>query len=170
MTGRASSKGAAKVAKKIAAPAVASRSRSAGDGRGIRQFAIALARLAAELKCEQVTVIDVRGRSQLCEYLVIASGTSDRQMKSVADQLKTFGAEKGMPRWRRDRDAAGTWIAADFVEVVVHLFEPGQRAWYDLEGMWSDAPRVEWKKAARAKPAAKSSAAGARKSKKSASA
>ncbi|MCE9620533.1 MAG: ribosome silencing factor [Planctomycetes bacterium] len=141
-----SSKSQAPVAKKAEAPLNVSRSQSQGDAKDIRQFAIELARMASELKCEQVTLIDVRGRSQLCEYLVIASGTSDRQMKAVADQLKAYGAEHGMPRWKRDRDTNGTWIAADFVDVVVHLFEPGQRAWYDLEGMWVDAPRVEWRK------------------------
>jgi len=123
-----------------------SRSQSQGDPKVIREFAIELARLSSELKCEQVVLIDVRGRNQLCEYLVIVSGTSDRQMKSVSDQLKAFGAQHGSPRWKRDRDTNGTWIAADFVDVVVHLFEPGQRAWYDLEGMWADAPRVEWRR------------------------
>jgi len=98
-------------------------------------------------------LIDVRGRNQLCEYLVIVSGTSDRQMKAVSDQLKAYGAQHGSPRWKRDRDTNGTWIAADFVDVVVHLFEPGQRAWYDLEGMWADAPRVEWRRNAPAKTA-----------------
>ena len=122
----------------------------------IREFAIELARLSSELKCEQVVLIDVRGRNQLCEYLVIVSGTSDRQMKSVSDQLKAFGAQHGSPRWKRDRDTNGTWIAADFVDVVVHLFEPGQRAWYDLEGMWADAPRVEWRRNVPAKSAGES--------------
>jgi ribosome-associated protein len=128
-----------------------SRSQSQGDPKAIRAFAIELARLSSELKCEQVVLIDVRGRNQLCEYLVIVSGTSDRQMKAVSDQLKAYGAQHGSPRWKRDRDTNGTWIAADFVDVVVHLFEPGQRAWYDLEGMWADAPRVEWRRAVPAK-------------------
>ena len=146
MTTEVSSAGLTQAAKNSVGSANLSRSQSQGDPKVIREFAIELARLSSELKCEQVVLIDVRGRNQLCEYLVIVSGTSDRQMKSVSDQLKAFGAQHGSPRWKRDRDTNGTWIAADFVDVVVHLFEPGQRAWYDLEGMWADAPRVEWRR------------------------
>ena len=156
MTTEVSSAGLTQAAKNSVGPVNLSRSQSPGDPKVIREFAIELARLSSELKCEQVVLIDVRGRNQLCEYLVIVSGTSDRQMKSVSDQLKAFGAQHGSPRWKRDRDTNGTWIAADFVDVVVHLFEPGQRAWYDLEGMWADAPRVEWRRNVPAKPAGES--------------
>ena len=156
MTTEVSSAGLTQAAKNSVGPANLSRSQSQGDPKVIREFAIELARLSSELKCEQVVLIDVRGRNQLCEYLVIVSGTSDRQMKSVSDQLKAFGAQHGSPRWKRDRDTNGTWIAADFVDVVVHLFEPGQRAWYDLEGMWADAPRVEWRRNVPAKSAGES--------------
>jgi len=156
VTTEVSSAGLTQAAKNSVGSANLSRSQSQGDPKVIREFAIELARLSSELKCEQVVLIDVRGRNQLCEYLVIVSGTSDRQMKSVSDQLKAFGAQHGSPRWKRDRDTNGTWIAADFVDVVVHLFEPGQRAWYDLEGMWADAPRVEWRRNVPAKSAGES--------------
>jgi len=146
VTTEVSSASLTQAAKNSPQPVSLSRSQSQGDPKAIRAFAIELARLSSELKCEQVVLIDVRGRNQLCEYLVIVSGTSDRQMKAVSDQLKAYGAQHGSPRWKRDRDTNGTWIAADFVDVVVHLFEPGQRAWYDLEGMWADAPRVEWRR------------------------
>jgi ribosome-associated protein len=151
VTTEVSSASLTQAAKNSPQPVSLSRSQSQGDPKAIRAFAIELARLSSELKCEQVVLIDVRGRNQLCEYLVIVSGTSDRQMKAVSDQLKAYGAQHGSPRWKRDRDTNGTWIAADFVDVVVHLFEPGQRAWYDLEGMWADAPRVEWRRAVPAK-------------------
>jgi ribosome-associated protein len=156
VTTEVSSAGLTQAAKNSVGSANLSRSQSQGDPKVIREFAIELARLSSELKCEQVVLIDVRGRNQLCEYLVIVSGTSDRQMKAVSDQLKAFGAQHGSPRWKRDRDTNGTWIAADFVDVVVHLFEPGQRAWYDLEGMWADAPRVEWRRNVPAKSAGES--------------
>ena len=128
------------------------RTRSETDPATVRTFAIEAARLVSDLKCDQVVLMDVRGRSQVCEYIVVANGTSDRQMRSVADELKDLGAESGMARWRSDRDSGGTWVVADFVDVVVHLFEPGQRAWYDLDGLWADAPRVTWKRPAGEKP------------------
>ena len=120
------------------------RTQSQTDPDKVRTFAIEASRMMSELKCEQVSLLDVRGRSQVCEYLVIGNGTSDRQMRSVADELKKLGAAMGMDRWKRDRDSGGTWIVANFVDVVVHLFEPGQRLWYDLDGLWADADRVVW--------------------------
>ena len=102
----------------------------------------------ADRHCEDVRLLDVRGLSQVCDYVLIGSGTSDRQMKSLADELADFGAEHAQPLFRADSDAAVTWVVVDFVDLVAHLFEPGQRAYYDLEGLWSDAPLVPWERIA----------------------
>lgn len=120
------------------------RTRSTGDSAAIREFAIRLARLAADDKCDEVTLLDVRGLSQICDYLLIASGTSDRQMKAVAQHMEDLGKERGTPPFRSNRDEATTWVVVDFVETVVHLFEPSQRLYYDLEGLWADGKPVEW--------------------------
>ncbi len=119
----------------------AASSEAAGDAHA---FAVESARLMADLKCEDVVIFDVRGLSEVTHFVVIGSGTSDRQMKSVADDLKELGAETGFHRYGNERDEATTWVVADFVEVVAHLFEPGTRAHYDLEMMWGDAPKVGW--------------------------
>lgn len=111
---------------------------------GGRAFAIDAARLASDLKCTDVSVLDMRGRSPVCDYMVIASGTSQRQMKSVAQELSKHAKSSSGAPWRVSADEGSSWIVADFVDVVVHLFEPSQRAWYDLEGLWSDAPHVDW--------------------------
>jgi len=117
-----------------------------------RSFAVDAAALMAELKCSDVIVIDLEGRSEVCDFVVIGSGTSQRQMRSVGEAIDKMGKERGSPVWRSDADSGASWIVFDFVDVVVHLFEPGQRAFYDLEGIWSDAERVAW----RAAPAAAS--------------
>jgi ribosome-associated protein len=119
------------------------RTRSKGDPAATRAFAVDLARECVLDKCQDVTVLDVRGLSQVCDYVVIASGTSDRQMKSVAQSLEDLGKGRGQPPFRSDRDTGTTWIVVDFVDVVVHLFEPGQRQYYDLESLWADAKPVE---------------------------
>ncbi len=92
-------------------------------------------------------LLDVRGLSQVCDFVLIASGTSDRQMKSLADELKDLGEELGHTVFRSNRDTGLTWIVIDFVDLVVHLFEPEQRAYYDLESLWSDALQVPWERA-----------------------
>lgn len=90
--------------------------------------------------------MDVRGLSQVCDYVLIGSGTSDRQMKAVAAELEDLGEEHGSKVFRSSRDEGGTWIVVDFVDLVAHLFEPNQRAYYDLETLWGDASSIDWKR------------------------
>ena len=114
------------------------------EKRQLRSFAIEAARLIADRHCEDVLLLDVQGLSQVCDYVLIGSGTSDRQMKSLADELADFGREHDQALFRTDSDAPATWIVVDFVGVVTHLFEPSRRGYYDLEGLWADAETVPW--------------------------
>ncbi len=109
-----------------------------------RDFAIEAARLLADSHCEDVVIFDVTDLSPVTRMVVIASGTSDRQIKSLVGHVSELGREMGFDRFGSERDEASTWMVADFVEVMVHLFEPVTRAHYDLEMLWGDAPRVSW--------------------------
>ena len=109
-----------------------------------REFAIEAARLLADRHCEDVQVLDVHGLSQVSDFVIIGTGTSDRQMKSVADELEDLAIEYGEKVFRTNRDTGVTWIVIDFIDVVAHLFEPNQRAYYNLEQLWSDAPLIPW--------------------------
>ncbi|HWB20465.1 MAG TPA: ribosome silencing factor [Phycisphaerales bacterium] len=111
-----------------------------------QEFAVEAARLMEDRKCEDVRVLDVRGLSQVCDYLIVGSGTSDRQMRSIAHEMKALGREHDNEVFRTNADEEHTWIVVDFVEVVIHLFEPNQRGYYDLETLWSDAKEVSWKR------------------------
>ena len=106
-------------------------------------FAMEAARLLEDRHCTDVQLLDLRGISQVCDFILIGSGTSDRQMRSVADEIDDLGRDMGTSRFRTNNDPASTWIVVDFVDVVVHLFEPSRRAYYDLEDLWSDASRVD---------------------------
>ncbi|MBC8201189.1 MAG: ribosome silencing factor [Planctomycetes bacterium] len=106
-------------------------------------FAVEAGRLLRDRHCEDVVLLDVTGLSQVCDYVLIATGTSDRQMKSVADEVADYGDACSMHAFRKSVDTNATWIVVDFVTVVLHLFEPQRRAYYDLEDLWSDAKRVE---------------------------
>ena len=92
-----------------------SRQRHTKDPEQVRAFAIECARTCSDMKCSDVRVLDVRGLSQVSDYLVIGSGTSDRQMKSVAQSLEDLGKERGDPPFRTNRDSGSTWVVADFV-------------------------------------------------------
>ena len=106
-------------------------------------FALCAARLLVDRHCEDVVLLDVSAVSQVCDFVLIGTGTSDRQMKSVADELAALGKELELPAFRKSIDKASTWIVSDFITVVTHLFEPQLRAYYDLEDLWADARRVE---------------------------
>ncbi|MAY75724.1 MAG: ribosome silencing factor [Phycisphaerae bacterium] len=108
-------------------------------------FATDCARSLRGSKCENVVILDVRELSQVTRFIVIGSGTSDRQMNSALDDVAELGEERGLSAFRTSKDDRSTWLLADFVEVVVHLFEPNTRAYYDLEMLWGDAPRVTWR-------------------------
>lgn len=110
---------------------------------GSAEFAVEAGRLLSERHCEDVVLLDVTGLSQVCDYVLIATGTSDRQMKSVASEIATMGKEVDFPAFRKNIDTGATWIVVDFISVVVHLFEPARRAYYDLEDLWADAKRIE---------------------------
>ena len=120
--------------------------RNAGDVERARAFAIEAARICRDDKCEDVVLLDVRGLSQITDFLVIASGTSDRQMRSVLNHIEDLGKDRKFPVVRSSADDRGTWLLADFVDVVVHLFEPNTRAHYDLEMLWGDAGRMNWQR------------------------
>lgn len=120
--------------------------RSVGDPAKIRALAIEAARLCNDDKCTDVVVLDVRELSQVTDYIVIGTGTSDRQMRSVLDHIDDMGRAEGFPVFRVSRDDHSVWLLADFVDVVVHLFEPNARAHYDLEMLWGDAPKLDWRR------------------------
>ncbi|MEQ9453910.1 MAG: ribosome silencing factor [Phycisphaeraceae bacterium] len=110
-----------------------------------RKFACFSARLLSELHCEDVLVFDVRGISQITDYLVLASGTSDRQLRGVSGRVVELAKEHDIERFGTETDTDSTWRVIDFSSVMVHLFEPVTRAHYDLEMLWGDAPQIRWR-------------------------
>lgn len=119
---------------------------STSDPAATRAFAVEAARMLADDKCDDIILLDVSGLSQLSDFIIIGSGTSDRQMRSTADDVAELGLKHGSPLFRSDIDERATWIIVDFVDVVAHIFEPNTRAHYDLEMLWADAPRVAWER------------------------
>lgn len=114
------------------------------DSEAGKAVAIEIARLMSDDKCSDIQLLDVRGISQVQDFVIIASGTSDRQMRSTATDIKNHLPKLGSSVYRTSVDDQSTWIVIDCVDTVVHIFEPNTRSYYDLESMWGDAPRLEW--------------------------
>jgi len=108
------------------------------------QFALDCARIAGENKAEDVVVLDLRERSGICDYFIICTGTSDRQMRTIADYIDEHAERSNQRRFRLSGYEQARWILIDYVDVVVHIFDDESRKYYDLELLWGDAPRLEW--------------------------
>jgi ribosome-associated protein len=97
------------------------------------------AALANELKANDVVVLDLRGVTDMADFFVIASGTSDTHVRSVAQHVMDEMKQEGMPVHQSEGLTQGRWALLDFVDCVVHVFHPSMRQFYQLERLWSDA-------------------------------
>jgi len=108
------------------------------------QFAIEFARIAHDNRSEKVIALDLRGISSVTDFTVIGTGTSDRQMRAVADSVIAYGKKLGQRPFGCCGYENAAWIIVDFVDVVFHIFGKAYREYYDLELLWGDAPRIDW--------------------------
>jgi len=104
------------------------------------------AALAAATHCRDVKVVDLTTLWPVADYLVLATGSSARQMRTVCDEIVELAEKIGSKAFSQSGYEGQTWIVVDFIDVVVHLFSPEARLYYDLDNLWGDAPRVEWEK------------------------
>ena len=111
---------------------------------GSREIAVTAARAAADKQAVDVTILDVSGLIVITDCFVICSGTSDRQIKTLVEEVEKAVREIGERPVRREGDADARWVLLDYVDVVVHVFAQEEREYYDLERLWSDAPRIAW--------------------------
>ena len=108
-----------------------------------RTLALAVARVAEETRGSDVCILDLRSLTPVFDYFVIATGSSRRQMHAMADEI-----EATVKRELRDRKRGGEgyeegrWIVLDYGDVMVHLFDPEAREYWDLEQLWSGAKAV----------------------------
>jgi ribosome-associated protein len=108
------------------------------------------ARTASEKQAEAVVILDVREQISITDYFVICSGSSDRQVKTIAEEVEKALKTVGRSPVRVEGGQAARWILIDYVDFVVHVFHDEERDFYRLETLWQDAPRVEWESASRA--------------------
>jgi ribosome-associated protein len=91
-------------------------------------------------------VLDVTGISPVTDFLVIATGTSARQMRTVVDDVAEYGEANGFKPYGAPDTESDAWLLVDFVHVVVHVFNSEARMYYDLDSLWGDAKKVDWEK------------------------
>lgn len=90
-----------------------------------------------DLKALEPVVLDVRSLSSVMDWMVVASGTSSRHVKSLADNVLMKAKEQGIRPLGIEGERVGEWVLVDFGDVVVHVMQPAIRSFYDLERLWS---------------------------------
>lgn len=102
------------------------------------------AEAASDKKAIDIVAVDVAELLVVTDYFVICTGNTDRQVRTIAEEIEDQVRERcGIKPIGREGAAEGKWILLDFVDVVVHVFQPAERDFYRLERLWGDAPRLE---------------------------
>jgi ribosome-associated protein len=98
---------------------------------------------ALEKKASNLSVLCVRDVTSIADYFVICSGRSDRQVQSIAQGIEEGSLDNGVKAFAVEGTGRGHWVLMDFSDVIVHIFYEPVRQFYDLDGLWGDAPRVQ---------------------------
>ncbi|WP_016700324.1 ribosome silencing factor [Actinoalloteichus spitiensis] len=107
-----------------------------------RELALLAAHAAADKKANDVVVLDVSEQLVITDCFVIASAPNERQVEAIVDNVEEKLREHGVKPVRREGAREGRWVLLDFVDVVVHVQHSEERAFYALERLWKDCPRV----------------------------
>ncbi len=107
------------------------------------ELAEACARAALDAKAEKLVVLDVRGLATFTDYFVIMDGRSTRHVQGIAEAINGEMSKKRVKASQTEGLQDGMWVLLDYNDVVVHIFYYGQRDFYNLEGLWHDAKKVE---------------------------
>ena len=111
----------------------------------VRGWAIEAARAAADKQAKDIIVLHVGAVLAVAEWFVICDASNPRQVKTIVEEIERRVAEAGGPKARSIEGLeARHWVLMDFGDVVVHVFESQARAYYELERLWSDVPRLDW--------------------------
>jgi ribosome-associated protein len=104
------------------------------------QLSRLIADAAEEKKARGVVRIDIRKQTSIADYFVICEGDTDRQVRAITDSIVETCRQQGVRPLRTAGYQEGSWVVLDYASVIVHIFLPGERAYYDLETLWR-APR-----------------------------
>lgn len=109
-----------------------------------RELALVAANAAADKKASDVIVLDVSDQLVITDCFVIASAPNERQVGAIVDNVEEKMRDAGTKPVRREGAREGRWVLLDFVDVVVHVQHADERAFYGLERLWKDCPRIDF--------------------------
>jgi len=98
---------------------------------------------ALEKKAKDIIILDVKGISSFTDYMIICSGSSDRQVQAITASIEKDLKKSGVLPLGIEGEKFGQWVLMDYGDVIVHIFYEPTREFYDIERLWSDVPRME---------------------------
>ncbi len=110
----------------------------------IRTNAIKAAKRIDEKKGKDIVILDVSKISSFADYFVISHGTSDRQLKTLAQEVEKGMDEEGIPLYHKEGTEKSGWILLDYGDIIVHLFLSEQRQHYNIEKLWNDGEYISF--------------------------
>jgi ribosome-associated protein len=110
-----------------------------------KMLAKQIAKIASDHKADDIMVLDLRKLTSFTDYFIISSGSSDRQVQAIAMAIRSGIKEKGRTPLSDEGVQGGRWALLDYGDVVTHVFYQEEREYYQLESLWHDAPRIEFK-------------------------
>jgi ribosome-associated protein len=128
---------------------------------------LAVARAASDKKALDVSILDMRKIPSVCDYFLVASGTSTTHVRAISDNIIDVLKEKGERVWHTEGEREALWILLDFGDVVAHIFQEDTRRFYELEKLWNNVPLKRFGEAARKTKKAHRKASGASRAAKS---
>jgi ribosome-associated protein len=105
------------------------------------QLSRLIANAAADKKARGIVRLDIRQKSSIADYFVICEGDTDRQVRAITDSIIEACKAKGVRPLRAAGYDDGSWVVLDYASVIVHVFLPGERSYYDLESLWKGPAR-----------------------------
>lgn len=105
-------------------------------------MALLVAEAGLDKKASEIEIIDVTGKVDYADFLVLMTGNSDRHVAAIAEAVDSGLGKRGYRSISVEGLPRGEWVLIDFVDVVVHVFQERLRALYDLDGLWMDARRL----------------------------
>lgn len=116
-----------------------------------RERAVIAAQAAVDKQGERTVILDVSATLVVTDAFVITSGSNTRQVRTIVDEIqRRLKDEDGVGPLRMEGRSDASWVLVDYGDVVVHVFLEETRAYYDLERLWADAPRIDWDEATEA--------------------
>jgi ribosome-associated protein len=109
----------------------------------VSDWVLIAADAAADKRAADIVALEVSELLVVTDYFLICSGNTDIQVRAIADAIEDrLRTEVGIKPAGREGQAEGKWVLLDFIDLVVHVFQPAERDFYRLENLWSDAPRL----------------------------